>query len=90
VGRSTASPATGPYLGDNLSIVVNQPPVADAGNDATEECASHTGTEVKLDGTGSSDPDGDVLTYYWAADGIRSTIRTLRHRPGHSLSGRRS
>ncbi len=40
----------------------NQPPVADAGPDQ----AVQTGTGVQLDGTGSSDPDGDAITYSWS------------------------
>jgi hypothetical protein len=64
-GRSTATPATGAYLGENATIFVNQPPVADAGTDVTAECSGPGGTEVALDGTGSSDPDGDALTYSW-------------------------
>jgi len=51
--------------GMNLSIArytgTNQPPVADAGPDQTGE----TGTPVQLDGSGSSDPDGDWLLYEW-------------------------
>jgi hypothetical protein len=43
----------------------NQPPMADAGADQSVECASHAGTEVTLDGSGSSDPDGDALSYEW-------------------------
>jgi signal transduction histidine kinase len=40
---------------------VNQAPVAEAGaNQTTEE-----GAAVTLDGTGSSDPDADSLTYAW-------------------------
>lgn len=53
---------------------LNRPPTADAGEDQTgteaNECASPAGTEVTLDGTGSSDPDendpdGDVITFEW-------------------------
>lgn len=44
----------------------NQPPVADAGPDQTVECTAPAGgTEVTLDGGGSSDPDGDDLTFTW-------------------------
>jgi len=48
----------------------NHPPVADAGMDQTLECASPAGTLAFLDGTGSSDPDMDPLTYLWTAPGI--------------------
>jgi hypothetical protein len=43
----------------------NQAPVADAGPDQVVECTSPNGTEIGLDGSGSSDPDGDQLTYTW-------------------------
>lgn len=70
-GSNTASPVTGPYLGDNLAIVVNTPPVADAGPDQPDvECTSSTTTPVQLDGTGSSDEDGDTLSYSWSAPGV--------------------
>jgi hypothetical protein len=52
-------------LGDQLLVnitVENQPPVADAG--ATQSFI--TGGVVTLNGSGSSDPDGDLLTYTWS------------------------
>lgn len=41
--------------------LANEAPVADAGEDQTV----HTGENVRLDGTGSSDPDGDQLRFVW-------------------------
>jgi len=42
----------------------NQAPVADAGPDQAVE----VGATVALDGTGSSDADGDMLTYSWTLE----------------------
>ncbi len=43
----------------------NQPPTANAGTDFT---AAQNST-VQLDGSGSSDPDGDSLTFFWEQTG---------------------
>ena len=51
---------------DTVEIVVIQPnrvPVADAGPDQAVE----VGTTVQLDGSSSTDADGDALTYQWSA-----------------------
>ena len=51
-----------------LSLVVdnNYPPLAEAGNSKIVK----EGDLVYLDASGSSDPDGDVLTYLWTSTGI--------------------
>jgi hypothetical protein len=45
----------------------NLPPICDAGGPYVAECNGST-TAVILDGTGSSDPDDDLLTYAWSSD----------------------
>lgn len=54
------------YANDSVDVEVlpamgNAAPTADAGTDGTVD----EGATVTLDGTGSSDPDGDTLTYSW-------------------------
>ena len=47
----------------------NQPPVADAGQDQTVNDADDDSKEaVTLDGSGSYDPDGTIVSYVWAAE----------------------
>ena len=48
----------------------NLPPIANAGPDQLQECTEHAGHRAMLDGTGSSDPNDDPLTFAWNAPGI--------------------
>jgi PKD repeat protein len=47
-----------------VTVVPNQSPVADANGPYTGD----EGSPISLDGTGSSDPDVDPLTYSWSVD----------------------
>lgn len=66
-----------PILYDLTVNVDNQPPVADAGGPYVGD----EGTPIVFDGSASSDPDGDVLTYEWDLDGVLSTIESTDATP---------
>jgi len=46
------------------------PPTADAGSDVEVPCGSASGARVTLDGTASTDPEGDAVRFAWSAPGI--------------------
>lgn len=50
-------------------VASNYPPVADAGSDANDL----VGREVRLDGSGSYDPDGDLITFSWSLSDLPPT-----------------
>jgi len=80
IGASTVSPTFMPDVNGNYAIrllvsdstvsntdtvtiaVSNTSPIADAGDDQN---ITNSGTIIILDGSGSSDDDGDFLTYSW-------------------------
>jgi hypothetical protein len=48
-----------------INVPSNAPPEADAGSDSIVEQEGPTGSDITLDGSGSTDADGDPLTYSW-------------------------
>jgi PKD repeat protein len=60
---------------DSLVVIVNDPPVADAGDDVTGCDAT-----IQFDGTGSFDPDGAITEYVWYfGDGTVGSGPTPKH-----------
>jgi len=67
--RGTSRPqGAGPDVGAFELEAVNRPPQADAGDDLTVPSEGDL-TYVQLDGSGSSDPDGDDLSFAWTLGG---------------------
>jgi len=62
-----------------ITVVENEPPIADAGPDQIVEQTSLAGAEVTLNASGSYDPYDDPLTYDWtwtdgSATGVSPTV----------------
>jgi large repetitive protein len=53
-----------------LATRVNRPPTANAGPDQIVSAGTNCQTMVALNGTASSDPDGDTLTFAWTIDNL--------------------
>jgi len=69
------------FASDGLTVVVNEPPVADAGPDQ-----GVSSSEVHFDGSGSRDPDGEIARYEWdfgdGASGVGPTPIHVYKSPG--------
>ncbi len=48
-----------------ITVVINRPPVADAGEDQIVHITDGVSAEVSLDGSGSLDPENGELSYEW-------------------------
>ncbi|MDA1312261.1 MAG: PKD domain-containing protein [Acidobacteria bacterium] len=88
VTSANAEPAPDPH--SNLAsadVTVNRDPIANAGPDQTINAPGPGGVDVVLDGSGSSDPDGQPLSYTWTGPfGTTSGVSPMVHIPGGSHS----
>ncbi|MBL7189821.1 MAG: PKD domain-containing protein [Phycisphaerae bacterium] len=83
--KATATDTASQTASDSISVTVdniNDPPVADAGPDQT----ATVGQTVNFDGSGSSDPDGTIVSYDWDfGDDSTGTGKTIAHE--YSIAG---
>jgi hypothetical protein len=77
----TATDAAGNVVKNTQKVIVtNRKPEADAGSAVVVTTRSERGARVTLDGSGSSDPDEQALTFAWNARGV-SLSRTTTAKP---------
>jgi hypothetical protein len=68
---SEASGAGAPGIPMTITFVVNAPPIADAGAMQTVLDSNNSGSEiVALDGSGSTDSDGTMVSYSWSENDV--------------------
>ena len=48
-----------------MGSIVNEPPTANAGASHNVECTSTTGAGITLDGSRSTDPEGNIALFVW-------------------------
>src|SRR5882724_3946049 len=49
---------------------VNLPPTVNAGANIVNECNASGGSNITLNGTGTTDPENDALTFNWSCPGV--------------------
>ena len=66
LGTASAQSESYILVSGSGALSFNSPPNANAGADQVVEATSPSGAQVALNGSGSSDPDGDALTFTWS------------------------
>ena len=68
--REIPSPNSVDVFAHAYGDAVNLPLTANAGADVVSECNGTGGSNVSLNGNGSTDPEGDALTFQWSCPGV--------------------